>query len=135
VPTVNVDDALAAGYAQSSACIGSGQGGQGTDFASDALIQAPSFDPSAPELPMYEVGTDGSFRPIAAEYLVCQQARHDAGNAAAPAMLGREFSLNTTLLDEPFYALRVWAWQDNPLGLFANRNPLVPCAAESAARR
>jgi len=130
----NVDDALAAGYAQSSACMSSAQGGQGTHFASDALIQDPSLDPSAPELLMYEVRTDGSFRLIAAEYLVFQQAWHDAGNAAAPAMLGREFSLNTTLLDEPFYALHVWAWQYNPLGLFANWNPLVPCAAESTAR-
>jgi len=30
--------------------------------------------------------------------------------------------------------LHVWAWQYNPLGLFANWNPLIQCASESTAR-
>ena len=131
----NVDDALAAGYAQFGSCMSHAQGGQGVHFTSDALIQDPSLDANAPELLIYEPRTDGSLRLIGTEYLVFQQAWHDAGNAAAPALLGREFTLNTTLLDEPFYALHVWAWQYNPLGLFANWNPLVQCPAESMARR
>ncbi len=44
-----------------------------------------------------------------------------------PSLLGREFTLNTTLLDAPFYALHVWVWQHDRLGLFANWNPLVTC--------
>lgn len=130
----NVDDALAAGYAQFGGCMSSAQGGQGIHFTSDTLIQDPSLDPNSPEVLMYEVRTDGSLRLLGVEYLVFQQAWHDAGHDAAPALLGREFSLNATLLDEPFYALHVWAWQYNPLGLFANWNPLVQCAAETMAR-
>ena len=130
----NVEDALAGGYAQFGSCMSSAQGGQGTHFTSDALIQDPRLDPNAPEVLMYEVRADGSLRLLGVEYLVFQQAWHDAGHAAAPALLGREFSLNATLLDEPFYALHVWAWQYNPLGLFANWNPLIQCAAESMAR-
>ncbi len=130
----NVEDALAAGYAQFGGCMSSAQGGQGIHFSNDALIQDVALDPNAPELLMFERRDDGSLRLAAAEYVVFQQAWHDAGNAAAPALLGREFTLNTTLLDEPFYALHVWAWQYNPLGLFANWNPLLQCTAEPVAR-
>jgi len=130
----NVDAALAAGYAHFGTCMSSAQGGQGIHFSNDALIQDLGLDPNAPELLMFERRNDGSLRLLAAEYVVFQRAWHDAGNAAAPALLGREFSLNTTLLNEPFYALHVWAWQYNPLGLFANWNPLVQCPAESVAR-
>ena len=76
---------------------------------------------------MYEARSDGSLRLIGAEYIVFADDWHAAGNEPAPTLLGREFSLNTTLLDEPFYALHVWAWHYNPLGLFANWNPLVSC--------
>jgi hypothetical protein len=34
---------------------------------------------------------------------------------------------------EPFYALHVWVWHHNPLGLFANWNPLVECGDGMAA--
>ncbi len=81
---------------------------------------------------MYEPRDEGSLRLLGVEYLVFQQAWHDAGNAASPNLLGREFYLNTTLLDEPFYALHVWVWQFNPLGLFANWNPLVSCPDAAA---
>jgi len=62
-----------------------------------------------------------------AEYLVFQNTWHAAGNRAPPALLGGDFNLNTTSLAEPFYLLHVWIWQYNPLGLFANWNPLVRC--------
>lgn len=123
----NIEDATAAGYVQFGDCMSSAQGGQAIHFTNDALIADVSLDPYAPELLMFERRADGSLRLVGAEYLVFQQAWHDAGNAAAPALLGREFSLNMTLLDEPFYALHVWAWQYNPLGLFANWNPLLVC--------
>jgi hypothetical protein len=103
------------------------QGAQGIHFTNGERIGDPGLDAMRPEVLMYEPRPDGSLRLIGAEYLVFQQAWHDAGHVAAPVLLGREFSLNTTLLDEPFYALHVWVWQHNPLGIFANWNPLVGC--------
>ena len=43
-----------------------------------------------------------------------------------PALLERHEQL-VSLLDEPFYALHAWAWQHDPLGIFANWNPLIGC--------
>ena len=123
-----VDAVKAAGYVQSSECMSSTQGAQGIHYARQALIDDPRVDPMMPELVQYEQRADGSLRLIGVEYLVFQKAWHDAGNKAAPAMLGQEFVLNTVLQPQPFYALHVWAWQYNPKGLFANWNPLVICS-------
>lgn len=124
-----VDAVKAAGYVQSSDCMSSAQGAQGIHYAHQALIDDPTVNPLTPELVQYEQRADGTLRLIGVEYLVFQKAWHDAGNKAAPAMLGQEFVLNTVLQPQPFYALHVWAWQHNPKGLFANWNPLVTCAA------
>jgi hypothetical protein len=127
-PFESVDSAEAAGFERFGGCMSGPQGAQGIHFTHGERIGDPTLDVLRPEVLMYEPRPDGSLRLIGAEYLVFQQAWHDDGNDAAPVLLGREFTLNTTLLDEPFYALHVWVWQHNPLGLFANWNPLVGCA-------
>jgi hypothetical protein len=126
-PYEHVDAALADGFERFGDCMSGPQGAQGIHFTNGERIGDPGLDAMRPEVLMYEPRPDGSLRLIGAEYLVFQQAWHDAGHVAAPVLLGREFSLNTTLLDEPFYALHVWVWQHNPLGIFANWNPLVGC--------
>lgn len=123
----DVDAALADGFERFGDCMSGAQGAQGIHFTHGGRIGDPTLDPSLPEVLMYEPRPDGSLRLIGAEYLVFQEAWHATGERAAPALLGREFTLNTTLLDAPFYALHVWVWQHNPLGLFANWNPLVSC--------
>lgn len=129
----DVDAALADGFEQFGHCMSGPQGAQGIHFTNGARIDDPGLDPLETEVLMYEPRADGSLRLIGAEYLVFQQAWHSAGTDASPALLGREFYLNTTLLDEPFYALHAWVWQHNPLGMFANWNPLVSC--DSVAER
>lgn len=119
--------AEAAGYESFGECMSGPQGAQGLHYRNVDTIEDPGLDPLQPELLMYEARPDGTLRLIGAEYIVFQDAWHEAGNEPAPALLGREFSLNTTLLDEPFYALHVWAWHHNPAGLFANWNPLIAC--------
>ena len=123
----DVEAAKAAGYEQFGECMSGPQGSQGIHFTKGSLIENPTLDVMQPEALMYEPRPDGSLRLIGLEYIVFQDAWHGAGNEAAPALLGQEFVLNTTLLDDPFYALHVWVWQHNPLGLFANWNPLVGC--------
>lgn len=123
-----VDAALAAGFGLFGECMSGAQGAQGIHFTNGDRIGDPGLDALNPEVLMYEPRPDGTLRLVGAEYLVFQQAWHDLGNVAPPVLLGREFTLNTTLLDEPFYALHAWVWQHNPLGIFANWNPLVDCA-------
>ncbi len=130
-PFERVDAAVSAGFERFGHCMSGPQGAQGIHFTHGERIGDTTLDPLRPEVLMYEPRPDGSLRLIGAEYLVFQQDWHDAGNGAPPILLGREFSLNTTLLDEPFYALHVWVWQHNPLGIFANWNPLVSCEHEA----
>ena len=127
----DVEEATAAGYAPSSDCMAGSLGAQGIHYAMDSLFE-PSVVLETPQLLMYEPRADGSLRFIGVEYLVFQQAWHDAGHAGRPALLGQTFGLNETLLDEPFYLLHVWIGQFNPSGLFANWNPLVECGHAAA---
>ena len=128
----DVDSALETGFERFGDCMSGPQGAQGIHYTHGGRIGDPTLDVTRPEVLMYEPRADGSLRLIGAEYLVFQEAWHEAGHDAPPSLLGREFTLNTTLLDEPFYALHVWVWQHNPLGLFANWNPLVRCADTTA---
>jgi hypothetical protein len=125
-PYEDVNAAMAAGYEVFMDCMSNTQGAQGIHYTKGALIEDPTLDPLHPEALMYEQKADGSLRLIGVEYLVFQEAWH-ATNKPAPVLLGREFYLNTTLLDKPFYGLHLWLWQYNPLDVFANWNPLVAC--------
>jgi len=127
----DVDVAAAAGYAPASECMISDLGAQGIHLASDELF-VPAVDAHAPQLLMYEPQADGSMRFIGIEYLVFQEVWHAAGHEERPVLFGQTFGLNETLLDEPFYLLHVWIAQYNPLGLFADWNPLVDCSHEGA---
>jgi len=127
----DVEEATAAGYAPSSDCMAGSHGAQGIHYAKDALFE-PSVVLGTPQLLMYEPRADGSLRFIGVEYLVFQQAWHDAGHVGRPKLLDQTFDLNETLLDEPFYLLHVWIGQFNPSGLFANWNPLVACGDAAA---
>ena len=80
------------------------QGAQGIHFTNGDRFGDPALDVLNPEVLMYEPRAYGSLRLVGAEYLVFQQAWHGLGHVAPPGLLGREFTPNTTLLDEPFYA-------------------------------
>ena len=126
-PFENVKTAEVAGYKPFMDCMSGPQGGQGYHYVNSTLLDDPKLDPFKPEALMYEKTATGSLKLTGVEYLVIQKTWHDAGNKPAPVLLGREFYLNTTLLDQPFYGLHLWLWQYNPLDVFANWNPLVTC--------
>jgi len=121
-----VEVATAAGYEPASDCMVGNLGAQGIHYANGALFE-PTVALETPQLLMYEPRADGSLRFIGVEYLVFQQAWHEAGHVGRPTLFGQTFGLNETLLDEPFYLLHVWIGQFNPSGLFADWNPLVDC--------
>jgi hypothetical protein len=127
----DVEVATAAGYGPASDCMAGDLGAMGIHYAKDALFE-PSAVLTTPQLLMYEPQADGSLRFLGVEYLVFQQAWHDAGHVGRPKLLGQTFGLNETLLDEPFYLLHVWVGQFNPAGLFADWNPLVACGHVAA---
>jgi len=129
----NIDNAFADGFEQFGSCMSNDEGSQGIHFTNGARIDDPAVDVMQPEVLMYEPRDDGSLRFIGMELLVFQEDWHAAGNAPTPVQFGREFGINMTLLDRPFYALHVWAWQYNPSGFYANWNPLVTCDFETTS--
>ena len=121
--------ALSAGYGSTGSCVsGPQEGAMGIHFANPALIEDAALDPQNPELLIYEQRGD-RLRLVGVEFLVTADAWH-ATNSAPPVLLGQHFQFvgapNRYGLPD-FYELHVWAWRDNPHGMFVDWNPAVSC--------
>jgi hypothetical protein len=134
----DVNAAIAAGYSSAGSCVsGPEVGAMGIHFPNGALIGDGVLDPQRPEILVYEQ-RNGRLRLVGVEYLVFASTQ-----TAPPVLMGQHFhyvgSPNRYGLP-PFYELHVWAWKDNPHGMFVDWNPAVSCeeyvgedAAHSAA--
>ena len=76
--------------------------------------------------------SNGKLRLVAVEYIVFKSAWRETHPTGKPRLHGQRFTL------EPagnrygipaFYELHLWAWKDNPAGLYADYNPDVTCPA------
>ena len=125
----NVEEATAAGYADSLVCVsGLEEGAMGVHFVKGDLLGDGELDPQRPEALVYGP-KHGQLRLVAVEYIVLAEA-WDASNPTPPSLLGQLLhyggSPNRYRLPA-FYELHVWAWKDNPNGMFADWNPRVSC--------
>jgi hypothetical protein len=132
-----VEAALADGYVNTGECVASPAGGMGIHFVNPPLMGAPAptgdaaFDPTRPEVLVYEPQKNGGLRLVAVEYLVWRTPWDAAHPGRVPTFLGQPF-------DESFgehahglpdhYELHVWLWRHNPNGMFAAWNPKVSCS-------
>ena len=71
---------------------------------------------------MYEPQRDGTMRLVGVDYVI-PFAQWTA--ATAPTLLGVPMMRNEPL---GVWALHIWAWRENPRGLYAMWNPTVSCA-------
>lgn len=94
-------------------------GGMGFHYVDTGLLDA-TVEVTAPEALMYESGPGGQLQLVGVEYVIPKDAWT---SQTPPVLFGREFTLNAFDL----WALHVWAWKDNPSGLFADWNPNVSC--------
>jgi hypothetical protein len=88
------------------------------------------FDPSRPQIVLYEPTADGNLRLLGADFLVFADAWDAKHPHDPPQLMGQLFHL----FDTPnrfglpaFYTLHVWAWKENPDGAFVNWHPNVSC--------
>lgn len=130
----DVSVAMAAGYAPATGCVsGPEEGAMGLHFANGDLVGDGVLDPERPELLLYEQ-RNRRLRLLGVEYLVIAEAWH-ARNEGPPVLMGQQFhyagSPNRYGLP-PFYELHVWAWKDNPHGMFVDWNPAVSCEEHTA---
>jgi hypothetical protein len=95
-------------------------GGMGFHYVNPQLLDD-KVDVANPEALLYEPEANGRLRLVAVEYVIPK----DAWKAdTLPVLFGQKLQLNAFNL----YALHVWAWENNPSGLYANWNPRVSCA-------
>jgi hypothetical protein len=111
------------------------EGAMGVHYVNGALVGDGILEAAQPEILVYEPAKNGGLRLVAVEYIVIAEA-WDASNATPPALSGQVFhysgSPNRYGLP-PFYALHVWAWKDNPHGMFVDWNPEVTCESYAPA--
>lgn len=130
-PYHQVANAQAAGYAKFLGCIDEpGKGGMGIHFVNGDFVGDTVLDPQRPEALVYEPGENGQLKLVALEYIVFQAA-WDAQSSTPPMLFGQTFNLvgSPNRYGLPaFYELHVWAWKNNPSGMFYEWNPDVSCA-------
>jgi hypothetical protein len=111
--------AAAAGYDTQAppGCFTDPAGAMGLHYMKSANVG--TLEVAKPQLLMYEPQQNGSLKLLGVEYLV-----PGAPTDTPPVIFDQQMHYNTTF---QVWVLHVWAWKDNPSGLFADWNPKVTC--------
>lgn len=131
--TERFKDPLAAeaeGYGRLFGCVsGDDAGAMGQHFVNGALVGDDVLDVMKPEIVIYEPDSNGTLKLIGADYLVFADVWHQT-HAATPELMGQQlhyFPSPNRFGLPAFYTLHVWAWKDNPTGMFVNWHANVSC--------
>jgi hypothetical protein len=113
--------AQAAGYTEKlTECMSDASGGMGFHYGKPAFIDG-SARLLEPEVLLYEPQKDGSLQFVGIEYVVPLSA-----SSTPPSLFGLQFHRNEAF---QLWVLHVWAYRNNPSGMFTDWNPTVSCAA------
>lgn len=128
-PFQDLAAAVAAGYvAEVKDCIvHEHHGAMGYHHLNRAHLQR-DLVVTRPQLLLYEKMGDGTYRLNGVEYIVPYGLW--PRDAAPPVFMGQTLKREDTL---QYWYLHVWAWLENPQGVFADFHPAVQCPA--SARR
>lgn len=122
------------GYELGFGCVSGGDfGAMGMHYINMRLVQDNDIKAEEPEIILFEPTANGGIRITGVDYLVDKAGwESNPDHKGPPELKGQLFHLfdspNRFGLN-PFYALHVWAWKDNPAGTFSNWNPNVSCNA------
>lgn len=145
----DVNVALADGFISTFECVSvPGLGTMGVHYINPSRMSDLSVNERTPEMLLYIPQPDGSLRLVALEYyapvLVADQngvhpwfggPNDPPPNVVnpAPTLFGRTFEgpMAGHAPGQPWhYDLHVWAWRNNPNGLFFDFNPKLTCPAQ-----
>ncbi len=101
------------------------EGGMGWHYANPAYVDG-EVEVLEPEALIYEPQRNGSLRLVGVEYAVPFSILPP--EAEPPMLFGQSFQHN---FGDELWMLHVWAWRENPNGMFATWNPKVSCAYAS----
>jgi hypothetical protein len=129
---VNINVALAEGWVPATPCVsGPDTGAMGVHLVFPSRLDHVVLDATEPEALIYEPMTNGAMRLVGVEFIV--KASVWAVQNPPPAVPALEGNL-LNFIGEPnrfglpaFYELHVWAWEQNPMGTFADWNTHVTC--------
>jgi hypothetical protein len=124
----NINQAIAAGYAQFGGCVsGPEVGAMGVHFVNGALVDG-KLEVERPEALIYEI-KNGVARLVGVEFITPAPV-WDAQSQDLPVLAGHHLqyvgSPNRYRLPG-LYELHVWAWRENPNGTYVDWNPRVSC--------
>jgi hypothetical protein len=126
----NVAAAEAEGYGLQFGCVsGPDSGAMGLHYVNFPLVLDGELDPAKPEIVIYEPIGNGKVKMIGADYLVLADAWH-ATHTGPPELMGQllhYFEAPNRFGLPAFYTLHVWAWKENPTGMFVNWHSNVSC--------
>jgi len=129
----DINAALAAGFVQATPCVsGPDFGAMGVHFVLGSRINAGTLNATEPEALIYEPLPNGAFRLVGVEFIILASVwqTQNPGSTATPALEGHLMNFvgapNRYGLPA-FYELHVWAWEQNPVGSFADWNTQVSC--------
>ena len=125
----DIDAAESVGYGLFHGCVsGPQEGAMGIHYVNGDLVGDGEVDAQHPEALIYEL-RDGRLRLVGVEYVVIAEA-WDANHETPPALMGQVFhyvGAPNRYKIPAFYELHVWAWKQNPNGMFTDWNPKVSC--------
>ena len=125
----DIEAAKSAGYGLFHGCVsGPQEGAMGVHFVNGDLVGDGGIDASQPEALIYET-RNGRLQLVGVEYVVIAET-WDANNDMPPTLMGQVFhyvSAPNRYRIPAFYELHVWAWKENPNGMFTDWNPKVLC--------
>jgi hypothetical protein len=129
-----IEEAEAAGYTvlvthpvTGAACLEDPpDGGMGRHFLNLSLVDE-EVSVNEPEVVIYEPQSNGRLRLVGFEYII-PFAILGPGDTP-PTLFGQEFLHNNTF---DLWMLHVYAWKDNPSGMFATWNPKITCEHDQA---
>ncbi|MGQ0538970.1 MAG: hypothetical protein ACT4R6_08510 [Gemmatimonadaceae bacterium] len=115
--------AQAAGWPNSKpACLANElAGGMGHHYVNRAHVDD-RLELARPEILLYAPAGEGRQKLVAVEYVI--PYRLLSPDSEAPRILGQPLKRSDEL---KLWYLHVWAWEENPAGLFADWNPNVKC--------
>ena len=124
-----LDSAVAAGYAASvrECLVHEHHGAMGYHHVNRGYMDA-ALDITRPEILLYERTPAGEYRLNGVEFIL-PYTRH-ARDSTPPVFMGQTLRREDNL---KFWYLHVWAWNENPDGVFADFHPRVTCP--DSARR
>ena len=118
-PFHRIESAKAAGYDVQfpAGCFSSPAGAMGFHYLNGSKVG--TLAPGEPQLLIYEPQKNGTLKLVGVEFIL-----PGAPTDTPPVLFGQTFEYNRTF---GVWALHVWAWKNNPSGLFSDWNPKVSC--------